>query len=147
MAKGCSLFISTGGPVATDKYQKSLDRQERSIISTVEPVATGYQGYPGYLETPKDPGDSELESRIWPYHFSFSPDNVDHMEKVLSIIRKTYDRKPTDDEGSGSEQSYTEFFHVCHTSSCSSSWARLFAKPTIYQESTIEVCEAIISDN
>ena len=26
-----------------------------------------------------------------------SPDNADHMEKVLSIIRKTYDRKPTED--------------------------------------------------
>ena len=31
------------------------------------------------------------------------------------------------------------YFYVCHASSCSSSWTRLFAKPTIYQESTFEV--------
>ena len=37
------------------------------------------------------------------------------------------------------------FFSVCHTSSCSSSWTRLFTKSWIYQESTFEVCEAIIS--
>ena len=48
-------------------------------------------------ETPEDSEDSELESRIWPHPFRRSPDIVDNMEKVFSIIRKTYDRKPTDD--------------------------------------------------
>ena len=37
-------------------------------------------------------------------------------------------------------------FLVYHTSSCSS-WTRLFAKHTIYQECTFEVCEATIWDN
>ena len=36
------------------------------------------------------------KSRIWPHHFRISPDCVLHMEKVFSIVRKIYDRKPTD---------------------------------------------------
>ena len=48
------LFISTGGPVATGKDQKSPNRQEKSIVSTGEPAATGYQGYPENPETPED---------------------------------------------------------------------------------------------
>ena len=39
------------------------------------------------------------------------------------------------------------YIYVCHFSSCSSSWTRLFPKPAIYQESTFEVCEEIVSDN
>ena len=64
------------------------------MLSTGEPAANGYQGYP---ENPETPEDSELESRIWPHHFRISPTNVDNIEKVFSIIRKTCDRKPTDD--------------------------------------------------
>ena len=51
-------------------------------------------------ENPKIPEgseDSKLKSRIWPHHFLISPDCVPHMEKVLSIVRKIYDRKATDD--------------------------------------------------
>ena len=83
--------------MATDKDQKSLNRPGKSIVSTGGLVATGYQGYPENPETPGDSEDSELESRIWPHHFRLSPNNADHMEKVLSIVRKTCDRKPTDD--------------------------------------------------
>ena len=93
--RDAQLFIITGRLAATDKDQKSLTRQEKSIKSTGELVATGYQGY---RENP-DSEDLELESRIWPPYFSISPDNVD------------------------------------------------LTKSTIYQESTLEVCEAIISDN
>ena len=83
MAKGFSTVHTHREPVATDKDQKSLNRHERSIISTGELVATGYQGYPENPETPEDSEDSELESRMWPHHFSISRDNVDHMEKVF----------------------------------------------------------------
>ena len=44
--------------------------------------------YPGNPETPLDSQDSESKIRIWPHHFSISPDCVPHMEKVLSIIRR-----------------------------------------------------------
>ena len=62
--RDAQLFISTGGLVATDKDQKFLNRQEKSIMSTGELVATGYQGYPENQQTPKDSEDSELEHRI-----------------------------------------------------------------------------------
>ena len=104
-------------------------------------MATGYQGSPESPETPEDSEGSELESRIGPHHFSISPYNVGHMEKVFSVIRKTYDRKPTDDL-KDLDVNTAIWFIVCHTSSCSSSWT----KPSIYQESTIEVCETIIPD-
>ena len=97
--RDAQLFISRGGFVATEQDQKSLNRHEKSIKSTGELVATGYQGCREKPETPEDSEDLELESRIWPHHFSFSPDNYNH------------------------------------------------TKSTIFQESTLEVCEAIISDN
>ena len=90
MAKGCS----TGRLLATDKDQKSLNRQEKSVMSTGEPVATEYQGC---SENPETPEDSEPTRGIWPHHFRISPHYVHHMEKVFSIVRKIYDRKPTDD--------------------------------------------------
>ena len=95
--RDAQLFISTGGLVATDEDQKSLNRQENSIISTGELVASGNQGYPENPQTPEDSEDSDPESRIWPHHFRISPHYADHMEKVFSIVRNTYDRKPTDD--------------------------------------------------
>ena len=92
--RDAQLFISLGRPVATDKDQKSLNRQEKSVMSTGELAAAGYQRC---SENPEIPEDSEPKSRIWPHHFRTSPDCVPHMEKVFSIVRKIYDRKPTDD--------------------------------------------------
>ena len=48
------------------------------------------------IYVPEDSGGSESESRIWPHHFHMSPEHVPHMEKVFSIERKIYDRRPTD---------------------------------------------------
>ena len=143
------LFIITGKLVATDKDQKSLNREEKSVISTGELVATEYQGC---SENPEIPEDSEPKSRIWPHHFRTSPDCVPHMEKVFSIVRKNYDRKPTDDlkdldVTTAMRTQQFGYIHVCHTSSCNSSWTRLFIKLTIRQESIFEVCGAIISHN
>ena len=55
------LCISTEGLLAIDKDQKSLNRQEESVISTGRLVATEYQGCSGNLEVPED---SEPKSRI-----------------------------------------------------------------------------------
>ena len=87
--------ISTRRLVAADKDQEYLNHQER--ISTGEPVAPRYQGYPENPQTPEDSEKSEPESRTWPHHFRISPHCADHMKKVFSIIRKTHDRKQTDD--------------------------------------------------
>ena len=90
------LFKSTGKLVATGKDQKSLNRQEKSVISTWKLVATEYQGRSGNPKVPRDSEALEPKSRIWPHHFRTSPYCVLHMEKVFSIVRKIYDRKPTD---------------------------------------------------
>ena len=45
------------------------------------------------------------------------------------------------------EHSNLAYNHVCHTSSCSSSWTTLFVELPIRQESILEVCGALSSDN
>ena len=96
MAKGCST-VHQRKLVATCKDQKSLNRQEESVISTGKPVATEYQGCSKNHEIPGSSEESGTEGRNWPHHVHISPDCVLHMEKVFSIIRKIYDPKPTDD--------------------------------------------------
>ena len=41
-------------------------------------------------------GSPEAESRKWPHNFYISSEVVSCMDKAYSIVRKTYDRKPTD---------------------------------------------------
>ena len=55
--RDAQLFISTGKPVATGKDQKSVNRQEESVISTGKLVATEYQGYSGNPEIPEGSED------------------------------------------------------------------------------------------
>ena len=52
--RDAQLFTSTGKLVATDKDRKSLNRQEKPVISTGELVATEYQGCSGNPEVPLD---------------------------------------------------------------------------------------------
>ena len=94
--RDAELFNSTGKPVATGKDQKSLNRQDESVISTGKLVAIEYQRCPGNPGIPEGLEYSKPKSRMWPHHFHFSPDSVPHMEKDFSIARKIYDRKPTD---------------------------------------------------
>ena len=128
LAKRCStkLFISTGKLVATGKDQKSLSRQEESCHQHRKLVATEYKGYLGNPEVPEGSEDSKPRSRMWPHHFHISPDCVLYMEKVFSIVRKINDRKRTDDLKDLDVNTVIGYIHVCHTSSCSSSWTRLF---------------------
>ena len=87
------------------------------------------------------------KSRIWPHNnFRISPHCVPHMEKVFSIVRKIYDRTPTDDLNDlDVNTAICFFFFVCHTPSCSSPWTILFNEFTIRQESIFEVCGTPIS--
>ena len=71
----------------------SLHRQEKSVICTGEPVPTEYQGC---SENPETLESSEPKSPMWPHHFRFSPHDVDHMEKVVLIVSKIYDRNTTE---------------------------------------------------
>ena len=54
-----NLDESTGRLVAADKDQKYVNQQEK--ISPKEPVALGYEGYPGNLQISEDSEDSEPE--------------------------------------------------------------------------------------
>ena len=70
------------------------------------------------------------------------------MEKVFSIVRKMFDRKPTDDmKYVDLNTAILVYIHVCHTSSCSSSWTRLFDVVAIRQKSIFEVCGTILPDS
>ena len=64
LQRGAQLFISIGKLVATGKDQKSLNRQEESVISTRKLVATEYQGYSGNPEIPEGSEGSKPQSRI-----------------------------------------------------------------------------------
>ena len=156
--KASSRQVGLSGRPDASTYQNSNPEAASSsqgwqsdaqlFISTVKPVATEYQGCSGNPEVPEDSEESEPKSRIWPHHFRISPDFVPHMEKVFSIVRKIYDPKPTGNlKDHDVNTAIWWYIHVCHTSSCSSSWTRLSTKLTIRQESIFEVCGAIISDN
>ena len=79
LAKGC-FTVHQHRLWATGKDQKSLNRQEESVISTGKLVATEHQGYPENPQTPKDSG----------HHFRLSPHCADHMEKAFSIVKKLW---------------------------------------------------------
>ena len=95
MAKGCStgrLYRET----CRDRSRPGISDLSGTVC-TGKPVAPGYEGYPGNPGTPGNSEDSETEGKIWPHHFRVSPDCVPYMEEVLSIVRQTYGRSPTDD--------------------------------------------------
>ena len=91
--KDALLDGRSGKPVATEKDQESLNYPE--TVCTWKLVAPGCEGYPGNSGTPGNSEDSETDGRIWPHHFTVSPDCAPHMEKVFSIVRQTYGRSPT----------------------------------------------------
>ena len=66
------------------------------------------------------------------------------MNEVYSIVRKTYDRGPTDEIGGPQrERGYLENAYEYHTSSTSSSCSGLRSDFTICQESFLEFFEVI----
>ena len=65
----------TGGPLA---YKKSAEKPAASSVS-------------------ENSGNPNAERRKWPHNFYISSEVVSYMDKVYSIVRKTYDRGPTDE--------------------------------------------------
>ena len=98
--------VGLSGRLDASTYQNSspdaasssqgCQRDAQMFISTRKPVASEYQGCSENPEIPEDSEDSGPQ-RSNPHLSSISPDCVPHKEKVFSIIRKSYDRKPTDD--------------------------------------------------
>ena len=96
--RDAQLFLCTGKLVATNTDQNSLNRREESLSTgkLVAMMMNEHQGCSGKSKVPEDSGGSEPKSRILPHNLHVSPDYVPHMGKVFSIVRKIYDRKPTD---------------------------------------------------
>ena len=146
--RDAQLFISTGKTVAMGKDQKSVNRQEESVISTGKLVGTEYQGCPGNPEIPEGSEDSKLKSRSWPHHFHISPDCVPHMDKVFSIVRKNLDRKPTDNLKGFDVNPAIWGKCMSVTLQAAVHLGRDYSiEFTIRQESIFEVCGALISDD
>ena len=131
--RDAQMFISTGKPVATDNDQKSLNHQE--IISTGEPVAAETK------DVQKIPKLQKIQRIQNPkVEFGHIISEYHHImlitEKVFSIVRKIYDRKPTDDLNDlNVETAFWCMFVSVTLQAAVFSWARLLTESTIYQES------------
>ena len=88
--KDALLDGGTGNLVATEEDQEHLNYPADSV-DTGKLVAQGYQGYQGY---PGTPGFRKPKA-MTKIHLHISPNFV-HVEKILSIVRRTYSRSPTD---------------------------------------------------
>ena len=125
---GGLMVVVAVKPAATDKGQESWDFSESESWSnhekevTVKPVAS---------RNSENSGNSNAGSRKWPHHFHMSPAVVPHMEKVYSIVRQIYGRSPTDDLNDLNLNTAAWKIYVRQSSSCSSSWSRLFGESTI----------------
>ena len=61
-----------------------------------------------------------------------------HEQGLLDRKTNSWSKSDGRSERPRCEHSYVVYIYVCHSSSCSSSWARLYGKSAIYQESTLE---------
>ena len=75
----------------------SAGRLYRELVSPGRPGIFELPGDHLYRETCRTRTPRISEGRIWPHHFHVSPDNVLHKEKVSSIARQTYGKRPADD--------------------------------------------------
>ena len=141
--KDAVLDVGMRKLVATEEDQEHLKYSEDSV-GTGKLVALGYQGYPGI---PGDSGDSEAEGndKDWPHQLHISPNDVQHMETVFSLDCEA--KIWSQPDGSSGPDVNSAACGICHTSSRSSSWTSLFEKLTICQESTLEVCVTVISND
>ena len=138
MAKGCSTGFEHRW-TCSDRLRPEVPESSGENLNWGT-SSICHREYPVDSKTSEDSEDSEPESWIWPHHFHVSPDCVPHMKRVFSKP----DRWP---EWPRCEYSGMGFICVCHATICISSKTILFGKPTIYLESTLEVCETILSDN
>ena len=95
---------SAGKPVATEENQVLCKFSGSESWSVHEDEVTGelvaYRksaGKPAASRISENSGNPEAERRKWPHNFCISSEVVSYMDKVYSIVRKTYDRGPTDE--------------------------------------------------
>ena len=91
-------------PVATEENQGLWEFSESESWGVHENEVTGklvaYRncaGKPVASSISENSGNPKAERRKWPHNFYMSSEVVCYMDKVHSIVRKTYDRGPTDE--------------------------------------------------
>ena len=95
---------SAGKHVTTEENQVIWEFSESDSCSVHEDEVPGKSvAYENCAEKPaasnisENSGNPKAESRKWPHNFYMSSEVVSYMDKAYSIVRKTYDRKPTDE--------------------------------------------------
>ena len=130
----------TGKPVATEEDQEHQNYPDE-FVGTGKPVAQDTKDIQDPKET-QETQEPEGNDKVCPHHLHISPNYVQHMEKVFSIVRQTYGRCSTDPmKDVDVSTAFWVYIYVCHSSSCSLSWERLHGNSTTYQESTLEIGE------
>ena len=84
---------------------------------------------------------------VWPHNLHVSTACVSHLEKVLSNVRQRYGRKPGDNGRSRCTYNFLWNVYVRYSSSCSSSWERLFREITFHQKTTQANTQTVIQCN
>ena len=147
----CPKKEFTQDPASSSQaWQKDavLDESTRRLVAREED-----QEHLNFTEDPKNTrrlvasGNSDRHQRQRrPHNLHISTDCVPHMEKVLSIVRQRYGLR--DKNGKPCcERSYLVYIHVCHSSSCSSFWDRLYGECAFHQESVQEIIETVVSSD
>ena len=90
--------------------------------------------------------DIDGTGKIWPHNLHISTACVPHLEKVFSNVRQRYRLSLGDkNERPRCECGFLEnFYFVRCSSSCSSSWERLFREFTFQQESVHAIIETVV---
>ena len=84
--------------VATEENQVLWEVSESESWSVQEDEAyKNSAGKPAASSISENSGNPKAETRKWPHNFYLSSTVVSYMDKVFSIVRKTYDRGPTDE--------------------------------------------------
>ena len=101
---GWLMDDSAGKPVTTEEKQVIWEFSESDSWSVHEGEVPGKSvAHENCAEKPaassisENSGSPEAESRKLPHNFYMSSEVVSYMDKVYSIVRKTCDRKPTDE--------------------------------------------------
>ena len=135
-----------------DGLQGNLSRQEdqehlnylEEFVGTGKPVVPGYQGYPGTPGTPGDSGDSEAEGndKDWPpYVATLCASLFDRETNISSQFDGSNERPRCEHSCMGAYLCLSLFklqFILVKTTQKFS---------TTYHESTLEICETVISND
>ena len=139
------MDTATGKPVATKEESGTVDLSESETRSfhveevTGRPVAykTG-AGEPCASSKSDQPGRPEAERKERSHNLYVSPATIQHTEGVFSIVKGIDGREHNDPVDDMVVNTVMWGISECHSTSCSSSWKRLFGEFTIREKSSLD---------